>query len=71
MAVGGIATGSMPVIVAAVAVAAVWLVLVSCWSSAMTAIFQLALYRYATQAELPPHFATVDLGHAFTQKGAR
>ncbi|MCU1369248.1 MAG: hypothetical protein JWO77_442 [Ilumatobacteraceae bacterium] len=66
--VGGFVTGSVPIIVAAVAVGAVWIIGVSCWSSAMTAVFQLALYRYATQAPLPSEFAQVDLGGAFGPK---
>ena len=40
----------------------------TCWSTAMTAIFQLTLYRYATQAALPAEFATVDLSQAFRHK---
>jgi len=65
-----VATGSMPVIVAAVAVGVVWMIAVSCWSSAMTAVFQLALYRYATQAPLPSEFAQVNLAEAFGHKKA-
>ncbi|WP_426573629.1 DUF6159 family protein [Aquihabitans sp. McL0605] len=67
----GIASGSVPVIVGAVALGAVWLIAVSCWSTAMTAVFQLALYRYATQAPLPQEFAQVPLADAFGQKGAK
>jgi hypothetical protein len=67
--IAGVATGSMPVIVAAVAVGVVWMIAVSCWSSAMTAVFQLALYRYATQAPLPSEFAQVNLADAFGHKG--
>ena len=50
------------------AIGAVWLIAVSCWSSAMTAVFQLALYRYATQAPLPSEFAQVNLADAFGPK---
>lgn len=69
--IGAVATGTVAVIVPAVIVAAVWLIAVSCWSSAMTAVFQLALYRYATQAPLPSEFAQVDLGAAFGPKDAK
>ena len=67
--IGGAFTGSAPIIVAAIAIGVVWLIAVSCWSSAMTAVFQLALYRYATQAPLPQEFAQVNLGDAFGHKG--
>ena len=66
--VGGVLTGSAPIIVAAVAIGVVWMIGVSCWSSAMTAVFQLALYRYATQAPLPSEFAQVNLADAFGHK---
>ncbi len=69
--VGGIVTGSVPIIVAAVAIGVIWMIAVSCWSSAMTAVFQLALYRYATQAPLPSEFAQVNLADAFGQKKTR
>lgn len=68
--VGGIATGSAPLIVAAIAIGAIWLIGVSCWSSAMTAVFQLALYRYATQTPLPSEFAQVNMADAFGHKKA-
>jgi hypothetical protein len=68
--VGAAFTGSAPIIVGAVALAVVWFIAVSCWSSAMTAVFQLALYRYATQAPLPSEFAQVNLAEAFGHKKA-
>ena len=36
--------------------------------SALGVVFQVALYRYATDGVAPPQFATVDLGHAFSPK---
>lgn len=69
--VAGAATGTMLGLGVTVAIGAVWLIGVACWSSAMSAVFQLALYRYATQAPLPQQFAAVDLGSAFGPKGAR
>jgi hypothetical protein len=68
--IGAIVTGSAPIIVAGIALAAVWIIGVSCWSSAMTAVFQLALYRYATQTPLPSEFAQVNMAEAFGQKKA-
>jgi len=66
--VGVAFTGSAPLIVGAIVLAVVWIIAVSCWSSAMTAVFQLALYRYATQAPLPSEFAQVNMADAFGQK---
>lgn len=66
----GIATGAPLAIGVTVALAVVWAIGVSCWGSAMTGVFQLALYRYALQSELPAEFATVDLSQAFAPKGA-
>ncbi|MEZ5179947.1 MAG: DUF6159 family protein [Acidimicrobiales bacterium] len=64
----GIAIGSPGALVVLGAWATVWMVAVVCWSNAMSAVFQLALYRYATDGQAPSAFAAVDLGHAFTQK---
>jgi hypothetical protein len=66
----GIATGAPLAIGVTIALAVVWGIGVSCWGSAMTGVFQLALYRYALQSELPAEFATVDLSQAFAPKGA-
>ena len=64
----GVMLGSAGSMVVLGAWAMVWIVAVVCWSSAMSAIFQLALYRYAVDGRAPGAFATVDLGHAFSQK---
>ena len=64
----GVMLGSAGSMVVLGAWAMVWIVAVVCWSSAMSAIFQLALYRYAVDGQAPGAFATVDLGHAFSQK---
>ncbi len=65
----GAATGTAVGLGTTIAIAVVWVIAVSCWSSAMSAVFQLALYRYATQAPIPQQFASVDLGSAFRNKG--
>ena len=67
----GFAAGTALAVGVTIVLGVLWLIAVSCWSSAMSAVFQLALYRYATQTPLPPQFATVDLGSAFTTKGRR
>lgn len=69
--IAGAATGTALGFGTTLVIAVVWLIAVSCWSSAMTAVFQLALYRYATQAPLPQEFAQIDLQQAFGPKGAR
>lgn len=67
----GAATGTALGLGTTLVIAFVWVVAVTCWSSAMSAVFQLALYRYATQSSLPPQFATVDLASAFRPKTSR
>jgi hypothetical protein len=64
----GIVSGSAGLLVLTLAVAIGWVIVVSCWSSAMTAVFQMALYRYATDLEMPPQFATVDMAGAFVDR---
>lgn len=66
----GAATGTALGLGTTIVIAFLWVVAVSCWSSAMSAVFQLALYRYATQSALPAQFATVDLATAFRAKPA-
>ena len=66
----GAATGTLLGLGTTVVIGVVWLIAVSCWSSAMTAVFQLALYRYATQAPLPQEFANANLQVAFGPKGS-
>ena len=50
------------------AIAAVWIIAVICWTSAMSSVFQLALYRYAADGQAPAAFTSVELGTAFQQK---
>lgn len=67
----GAATGTALGFGTTLVIAVVWLIGVSCWASAMTGIFQLALYRYATQAPLPDAFAQANLAYAFAPRGGR
>ena len=67
----GVGTGTALGIGVTLVIGVLWLIAVACWSSAMSAVFQLALYRYATQAPLPAPFAEIELGQAFTTKGSR
>jgi hypothetical protein len=66
----GFASGNVGIAVVLGGAAVLWFIAVTCWSNAMSGVFQLALYRYATQHEVPTEFAQADLGGAFTQKGA-
>lgn len=67
--IAGIATQVLPVAAVAVVLAVLWLVAVMCWTSAMSGVFQAALYRYAADGTVPPAFAQADLGNAFRAKG--
>lgn len=66
----GIASGVGVLAVAAVVSAVIWFIGVSCWSIAMSSVFQVALYRYATDGSAPGPFAQAQLGSAFTTKGS-
>lgn len=71
LATGAVLIGSPGLIVLTVAAAALWVIVVACWSSAMTGVVQLALYRYATDTELPAAFADYDMDHAFLDRSRR
>jgi hypothetical protein len=68
VAVGAALTGSIPLAIVGITLGVTWIIGVVCWSSAMSAVFQLALYRFATNLEMPAQFAAVDLSHAFRHK---
>ena len=65
----GFASGSAVFAVVAVVAAVIWFIAVTCWSNAMTSVFQVALYRYATDRAAPGPFAQAQLGTAFTTRG--
>ena len=69
--VAGAATGTALGFGTTVVIAVVWFIAVACWASAMGAVFQLALYRFAVAGSAPGAFATVDLAHAFAPKSGR
>jgi hypothetical protein len=48
-----------------------WLLLVAVVSSALSGIYQTALYRYAASGAVAPAFADADLGQAFPPRGYR
>ncbi|RMH79722.1 MAG: hypothetical protein D6683_05840 [Actinomyces sp.] len=61
----GVATGSAVVAVVAVVVAVVWIALVVVVMTALTAVFQTALYHYATTGAVPAGFENTSLPRAF------
>lgn len=65
-----VGAGSVAVIVALGIIAAVWIAIVSVVISAMTGIYRVALYRYATDGQAPPAFAGADLEHAFQPRSS-
>jgi len=46
----------------------IWVIGVACWSSALSSVFQLALYRYATDGTPPAAFSGIDFAGAFRTK---
>jgi hypothetical protein len=71
--VGGlaVASGSTVIVIGGVALAAVWIAAVLVVISALSGIFQLALYRYATGAEMPPEFSADVMQGAFGPRRRR
>lgn len=67
--IAGAATGTALGFGTTIVIAVVWIIGVTCWSNAMSSIFQLALYRYATDGTAPAAFAAADLPGAFQPKG--
>ena len=49
----GALTGTTLGLVTTIVIAGVWMVAVTCWSNAMSGVFQLALYRYAVDGTAP------------------
>ena len=67
----GAATGTTLGLVTTIVIGGLWLIGVTCWANAMSSVFQLALYRYATDGVAPPAFARADLPNAFTAQPRR
>jgi hypothetical protein len=65
-AIGGLAVAAGgPVLIAGILVAAVWIALVVVVMTALNAIFQTALYMYATTGSMPTGFEATDLRQTF------
>jgi hypothetical protein len=67
----GAATGSVALTVLAVAASVVWIAVVSVVLSALGAVFQMALYRFAVDGRAPAEFAGGDLERAFVPRDRR
>jgi hypothetical protein len=70
--VGGLllATGVVPLQVIGVAAAVAWIILVVAVTTALSAVFKTALYRYANGLPVDPAYSPTDLSGAFQPKGA-
>jgi hypothetical protein len=67
----GLSTGLLPLQILGVGIAAVAIVVILAVTSAMSAVFKTALYRYATDQPVDPAFSDADLHSAFSAaKGA-
>jgi len=69
--IGGLAVAvGGPVLIAGILVAIVWIALVVVVMTALNAIFQTALYMYATTGSMPTGFETTDLRQTFGPREA-
>lgn len=69
--IGGLAVAAGgPALIAGILVAVVWIGLVVVVMTALNAIFQTALYLYATTGSMPNGFETTDLGQTFGPRHA-
>lgn len=60
-----------PLVVLGVVAFVLWMLFVSAVGTALTGIYQVALYRFATQGHAPGPFAAVDMAGAFRPRGSR
>ena len=54
-----------------IVIGVLWIIGVACWSSAMSGVFQVALYRYARDGVAPAGFAHIDFREAFRTRTSR
>ena len=67
----GVASGVVAVAAVAVTIGLLWIVLVAAVTSALSAVFKVALYRYARHEAVDPEFRPSDLTNAFTPRAGR
>jgi hypothetical protein len=69
LAIGGLAAAAGgPVLIAGILVSVIWIALVVVVMTALNAIFQTALYMYATTGSMPTGFETTDLRQTFAPR---
>jgi hypothetical protein len=66
IALGAVAGGATALVLLGIAV--LWFLLTVILTSALSGIYQTALYHYAAERAVPEEFAAADLGHAFPPK---
>ncbi len=66
-----LATRFAPTMVFGIILFVLWVLVVTAVSTALTGIYQVALYRFATDGHAPDAFAGADLGGAFRNKSRR
>ncbi len=71
LAVGSGASGVVALAAVGVTIGVLWVLLVMAVTSALSAVFKVALYRYARHERVDPEFRPSDLTNAFTPRGAR
>lgn len=71
LVVVGAVTGVPGALAATIAIAAIWVSVVACATTAMSMIFQTALYRYAAAGEAPGGWDHATLAAAFPAKAPR
>ncbi len=64
----GIGADSAPLIIGGIALAVVWVLVVSAVSAALSGVFQTALYHYAIVGDEPRGFSHAQIAEAFTTK---
>lgn len=65
------ATGVTALALVGIGLFVVWVGAVLCVTTALSAVFQTALYHYASSGQVPEAFAGADLAHAFVPKRTR
>ncbi len=71
LAIGAGASGIVALVVVGVTIGVLWVLLVMAVTSALSAVFKVALYRYARGEQVDPEFRPSDLTNAFTPRAAR
>jgi Family of unknown function (DUF6159) len=71
LAIGLTATGVAVLTGVGITIAVLWVLAVAAVTSALSAVFKVALYRYARHQPVAPEFSPADLSSAFRPRAAR